>query len=72
MGKLKDHLIGLEDDFIAMGEEIVNECEEFLEFTFRMDRYRKDWMSLRDDDEVHSILADIWTDYWSDYYDSDR
>ena len=71
MGKLKDHLIGLEDDFIAMGEEIVDECEEFLEFTFRMDRYR-DWMPLQSDDEVHGILADIWSEYWSDYHDRNR
>ena len=71
MGKMKDHLIGLEDDYFAMAEEIVNECEEFLEFVQRMNKYR-DWMFLHSDEEVYSMLGDVWSDYWSDYHDSNH
>jgi len=71
MGKMKDYLIGLEDDYFAMATEIVNECEDFSELVQRMNKYR-DWMSLHDDENVYTVLGDIWSEYWGDYYDSSR
>lgn len=63
MGKLKDHLIGLEDTFWSQANTVITGCEVVEDFVSEMSEYR-DYLPLIDDAEFTEVLVDAWSDYW--------
>jgi len=66
MGKLKNHLIGLEDDFWAEANNVIGCCETLPEFCNTMWEYR-DNLPMDTDAEVMEALKDAWQEKWSNY-----
>jgi len=66
MGKLKNHLIGLEDEFWAEANTLIGGCENFGDFFDTMWEHR-DKLPLETDEDVMILLEDAWYDKWSEY-----
>jgi len=67
MGRLKNHLIELEDKFWSIAEETVSGCERFEDFVSEMSEHSRLMPLVADENEFSDMLNDAWNDYWSEY-----
>jgi len=65
MGKLKNHLIGLEDEFWAEVNNIIGSCETLPELCNTMWEYRE-LLPMHTDAQVMEDLELAWNDYWQE------
>jgi len=66
MGKLKNHLIGLEDEFWAEANSIIGSCANAGDFIDTMLEHR-DKLPLETEEDIVCLLEDAWYDKWSNY-----
>ena len=66
MGRLKDHLIGLEEDFWAIANNTVVHCERVEDFVSEMSEFSHYLPLISEDDEFTELLIDAWENYQSD------
>ena len=65
MGRMKDHLIGLEEHFWYMANQTVSGCENVEDFVSEMSEY-KQFMPLLDDSEFTEVVVDAFNHYWEE------
>jgi len=64
MGRLKNHLIGLEDEFWNIAQKTVSECEQVEDFVSEMSEHSHLVPLISDESEFTEMLVDAWNNYW--------
>lgn len=63
MGKVKNMMMDMEDQFIEKIDNVIGECETWNEFTTRMESH----MHLVDHNplgDTMDVMAESWSRYW--------
>ena len=66
MGRLRDMVIGLEDEWYEKANYHIGSCESYDEFRQRMKPHRN-LMIHFDDEEYYYLELDAWQEKWSKY-----
>lgn len=67
MSKTKSWLMDMEEEFYAIANNIVGECEAFNEFVVRMKPHYPKMYAFYNEMEIEEHLAEAWNDKWSEY-----
>ena len=66
MGRMKDMLFDMEEEFYDIAEKTIGSCECYEEFVFEMADHSHLVPLITDEMEFNSILSDCWNDYWAE------
>jgi hypothetical protein len=65
MGKMKEHVMRLEEHFWHLAAQTVSGCENVEDYLSEMSEY-KQFMPLLDDDEFTELVVDSFNHYWEE------
>lgn len=69
MGRMKDQLFDMEEEFWSIAEGMIGGCECYEEFVQEMADHSHLVPLITDEMEFNSMLSDCWYDYWKEYND---
>ena len=55
------------EQFYSKAENVVGECEQFVEFVDKMKVHKDLLMGSSEEDHMEDVLHDMWTEKWSKY-----
>lgn len=65
MGKMKEHVMRLEEHFWHLAEQTVSGCDNVEDFVSEMSEYRQ-FLPLHDDPEFTEVVVDAFNHYWEE------
>lgn len=67
MSKTKNWLMDMEEEFYAIADKTVGECEAFNEFVVRMKPHYPKMYAFYNEMEIEEHLEEAWNEKWSKY-----
>jgi hypothetical protein len=68
MSKTKNWLMDMEEEFYAIANKEIGECEHISEFVAKMQHHEdKIAWTLDEGTSLEDLCGDMWSDYWAKY-----
>lgn len=67
MGKVKNLIFDIEDDFLEECNKHIGSCETFYEFQAKMEAHAFHELKHLTQHDIDDWMSEIWNEYWSKY-----